>query len=234
MRTASPPATTPPRPAGRPAPHRAVHLAPAVVGDHQAVRPVAGAAARVAGSGIPFTSRGSRVPARTARTPSQVKPGAVKRPRAWSTAARRSASGGRAARRGAPGRRGSWPALAVQEGQVADLHVALAPAQQGRVQGEHDGRVAGGLGRAQQAGRQGRVLGGVELEPARVLAVRLGDRLQRGRRGRRRHQPDAGARPPRAPRPARRRGGGSAATPIGASITGAASRVPSTSTERSR
>ena len=81
--------------------------------------------------------------------------------------------------------------VAVQEGQVAVLQVALPPAQQGRVQGEHHGRVAGGLGPAQQAGGQRRVLGGVELEPPRGVAHRRRHVLQGGGRDAAEDQRDA-------------------------------------------
>ena len=102
-------------------------------------------------------------------------------------------------------------ARALEERQVAVGEVRGPPAQEHGVQGEDDRRIAGRLGAPDQALGDRLVLGPVELEPARRVAVRLGDLLERMRGGRAGHDTAARPRRPRRRRRARPRGGRSPA-----------------------
>ena len=67
----------------------------------------------------------------------------------------------------------------VEEGQPGLLQVARLPAGDEGVDGEHDRAVARRLGALDEAARQLAVVRPVELEPARRVAARLGDLLER-------------------------------------------------------
>ncbi len=83
---------------------------------------------------------------------------------------------------------------ALQEREVGLLEIAGLPAGQVVVDGEDDGRVAGGLGSPDQARCELVVVGPVELVPARPVAVRHRHLLQGRRRGRARDQRQADGR----------------------------------------
>ena len=120
-----------------------------------------------------------------------------------------------------------------EEGQPGLLQVARLPAGDEGVDRDDDRRVAGRLGAADEARGELVVVGPVELEPARPIAVRLGDLLQR--------EGEAVLAIIGTPSAAAARAVASSpsawtifCTPIGASISGAGIAVPSTVVERSR